>query len=117
MIEKDRRGVRGASNLKLVLISAGREQLFVRRTRQINVCAETHTILRVLEISPNEKAQAFHEHRLLLPSVITHFNVVGTDEGYTKLQTFGMCNGMPFSDFSGEFRVLMPTATGNVVGF
>ena len=24
-----------------------------------------------------------------------------------------MCNGMPFSDFSGEFRVLMSTATGN----
>ena len=49
---------------------------------------------------------------LLLRLLITHFEWVDTEEGYTKLQTFGMCNGMPFSDFSGEFRVLMPTANG-----
>ena len=50
---------------------------------------------------------------LLLCLLITHFDGVDTEEGYTKLHTFGMCNGMPFSDFSREFRVLMPTATGS----
>ena len=29
------------------------------------------------------------------------------------MHTFGMCNGMPFSDFSLEFRVTVPTATGS----
>ena len=41
------------------------------------------------------------------------FDGVDKEEGYTKLHTFGMCNGMPFSDFSREFRVLVPTATGS----
>ena len=48
---------------------------------------------------------------LLLRLLITYFDGVDTEEGYTKLHTFGMCNGMPFSDFSREFRVLVPTAT------
>ena len=50
---------------------------------------------------------------LLLRLLMTHFDGVDTEEGYTKLHTFGMCNGMPFSDFSREFRVLLPTATGS----
>ena len=50
---------------------------------------------------------------LLLRLLMTLFDGVDTEEGYTKLHTFEMCNGMPFSDFSGEFRVLMPTATGS----
>ena len=50
---------------------------------------------------------------LLLRLLMTHFYGVDTEEGYTKLHTFGMCNGMPFSDFSREFRVLVPTATGS----
>ena len=50
---------------------------------------------------------------LLLRLLITHFDGVDTDEGYTKLHTFGMCDSMPFSDFSREFRVLVPTATKN----
>ena len=54
-------------------------------------------------------AEAF---TLLLRLLITHFDGVDTPEGYTKLHTFGMCNGMPFSDFSREFRVLVATATG-----
>ncbi len=41
---------------------------------------------------------------LLLRLLITHFDGVDTEEGYTKLHTFGMCNGMPFSDFSGALR-------------
>ena len=49
----------------------------------------------------------------LLRLLMTHFDGVDTEEGYTKLQKFGMCNGMPFSDFSKEFRVLTPTATGS----
>ena len=49
----------------------------------------------------------------LLRLLMTHFDGVDTEEGYTKLHTFGMCNGMPFSDFSGEFCVLVPTATGS----
>ena len=50
---------------------------------------------------------------LLLRSLMTHLNRVDAKEGYTKLHTFGMCNGMPFSDFSWEFHVLVPTATGS----
>ena len=48
---------------------------------------------------------------LLLRLLMTHFDGVDTEEGYTKLHTFGMCTSMPFSDFSREFRVLVPTAT------
>ena len=50
---------------------------------------------------------------LLLRLLMTHFNRVDTEGGYTKLHIFGMCNGMPFSDFIREFRVLVPTATGS----
>ena len=50
---------------------------------------------------------------LLLRLLITHLDGVDTEEGYTKLHTYGMCNGVPFSDFSREFRVLVPTATGS----
>ena len=48
---------------------------------------------------------------LLLRLLITQNDGGDTEEGCTKLHTFGMSNGMPFSDFSGEFRVLVPTAT------
>ena len=48
---------------------------------------------------------------LLLRLLMTHFDGVDTEEGYTKLHTFRMCNGLPFSNFSREFRVLVPTAT------
>ena len=41
---------------------------------------------------------------LVLRLLITHIDGVDTKEGYTKLHTFGMCNGMPFSDFSGVSR-------------
>ena len=41
---------------------------------------------------------------LPLRLLITHFDGVDTEKGHTKLQTFGMCNGMPFSDFSGVSR-------------
>ena len=50
---------------------------------------------------------------LLLRLPITHFDGVDTEEGYPKLHTFGMCNGMPFSDFSRKFRALVPTPTGS----
>ena len=49
---------------------------------------------------------------LRLRLLMTHFNGVDTEEGYTKFHTFEMCNGMPVSDFSRDFRVLMPTANG-----
>ena len=49
---------------------------------------------------------------LLVRLLMTHFDGVDTEEGYTKLHTFEICNGMPFPDFSREFRVLVPTATG-----
>ena len=50
---------------------------------------------------------------LLLRLLMTHFDGVDTEEGYPKLHTFGMCNGMPFSDFSREFGVLVSSATGS----
>ena len=48
---------------------------------------------------------------LLLRLLITHFDGVDTEEGYTELHTSGMCTGMPFSDLSQEFRVLVPIST------
>ena len=50
---------------------------------------------------------------LMLRLLMLRFDGVDTEEGCTKLHTFGMCNGMPFSEFSEEFRVLVPTATGS----
>ena len=47
----------------------------------------------------------------LLCLLMTHFNGVDKEEGYTKLNTFGMCNGTRFSYFSREFRVSLLTAT------
>ena len=37
---------------------------------------------------------------------MTHFDGVDTEEGYTKLHTFGMCNGMPFLISVGSFAYL-----------
>ena len=50
---------------------------------------------------------------ILLRLLVTHFDRVDTGEGYTKLHTFGVCNGTPFSDFSREFRVLVSAVTGS----
>ena len=50
---------------------------------------------------------------LLLRLLIIHFDGVDTEESYTKLHSFGMCNGTPFSNFSRELRVLVSTATGS----
>ena len=50
---------------------------------------------------------------LLLRLLMTHLDGVDTEEGYTEFHIFEMCNGMPFSDFSWEFRVLVPIATGS----
>ena len=33
-------------------------------------------------------------------------------EGYTKFHALGMCNGMPFPDFSREFCIVVSSATG-----
>ena len=43
---------------------------------------------------------------LLLRLLITHFDGVYTEEGYTTLHTFGMCNGMPFLISIGSFAYL-----------
>ena len=50
---------------------------------------------------------------LLLRLLVTHFDRVDTGEGYTRLHTFGGCNGTPFSDFSWEVRVLVSAVTGS----
>ena len=47
----------------------------------------------------------------LLRVLMTNFDGVDTEEGYTKLHAFGICNGTPFADFSRDFRVLVSTAT------
>ena len=44
---------------------------------------------------------------------MTHFERVDTQEGYTKLRTFGECHGTPFYDFSRLFRALESTVTGS----
>ena len=50
---------------------------------------------------------------LLLRQLVTHFDRVDTREGYTKLHAFGVCDGMPFSYFSLEFRVLVSAVMGS----
>ena len=50
---------------------------------------------------------------LLLRLLMTHLDRVDTREGYTKLNTVGICDGTPFSDFRREFRVLVSTATAS----
>ena len=40
---------------------------------------------------------------LLLRLLMSHFEGLDTEESYTELHTFGMCNGMPFSDYLGSF--------------
>ena len=49
---------------------------------------------------------------LLLRLLMTYLDRVDTEECYTNLHSFGLCNGTPFSDFSREFCVLVSTATG-----
>ena len=44
---------------------------------------------------------------------MTHFDRVDTGKGYTKMHYFGVRKGTLFSDFSGEFRVLVSTITGS----
>ena len=43
---------------------------------------------------------------LLLRPLITHFDGFDTEEGYTKLHSFGMCIGMPFLISMGRFAYL-----------
>ena len=50
---------------------------------------------------------------LFLRLLVAHLDRVDTGEGYTKLHTFRVCNGTPFSDFSREFRVLVSAVTGS----
>ena len=49
---------------------------------------------------------------LLLRLLVTNFDRVDTVAGYTKLNTFGIRNGTPFSDFSREFRVFVSAVRG-----
>ena len=53
--------------------------------------------------------EAFDLFLLLLNS---HFDHAESGAGYKKLHTFGMPNGTPFCEFSGEFRVIVSAATG-----
>ena len=50
---------------------------------------------------------------LLLRLLVTPIDRVDTGEDYTKLRTFGVCNGTPFYYFSREFRVLVSAVTGS----
>ena len=45
--------------------------------------------------------------------LMTHFDLVDTGEGYTRLNSFGVCTGAPFCDFSRESRVLVSAVTGS----
>ena len=64
-------------------------------------------------LEPWKEASGPEAFILLLRLLMTHFDRVDTEKGYTKLHTFGMCNGTPFSDFGREFRVLVSIATGS----
>ena len=39
----------------------------------------------------------------LLRRLMTDFDRVDTGEGYTRLNSFGVCTGTPFGDFVGSF--------------
>ena len=39
----------------------------------------------------------------MLHLLMTHFDGVDTEKDYTKLNTFGMCDGTPYSYFSRDF--------------
>ena len=58
-----------------------------------------------------EGVSAPETFNLLLRRLMTHFNRVDTGEGYTRLDSFGVCTGTPFCDFSREFRVLVSAVT------
>ena len=61
----------------------------------------------------DERTSGPEAFTLPLRLLVTHFDRVDTGEGYTKLHTFGVCNGTPFSDLSREFRVLVSAVTGS----
>ena len=50
---------------------------------------------------------------LLLRLLVMHFDRVYTGEGYTKLHTFVVCDGTPFSFFSREFHLLVAAVAGS----
>ena len=58
-----------------------------------------------------EGASGPEAFNLLLRRLMTHFDRVDTAEGYTRLQSFDVCTGTPFCDFTREFRVLVSTVT------
>ena len=49
----------------------------------------------------------------LFPRLLSsRFDRVDLEAGYKKLHAFGVPTGTPFSNFSGEFRVVVSAATG-----
>ena len=50
---------------------------------------------------------------LLLRRLMTYCDRVDTWEGYTRLQSFVVCTGMLFCDFSREFHALVSVVTGS----
>ena len=60
-----------------------------------------------------EGASGPEAFNLLLRRLMTHFDRVDTGEGHTRLQSFGVCTGTPFCDFSREFGVLESAVTGS----
>ena len=50
---------------------------------------------------------------LLLHLLMTHFDLVDKGEGYTKLNSFGVCTGTPLCNFGREFHVLVSAVTGS----
>ena len=103
-----RNGARGRSAWAGSSISSGSSSSSSTDHSEVVVVADKEVSRAIADGASGPEAS-----NLLLRLLITHFDGVDTEEGYTKSHTFGMCNGMPFSGFSGKFRVLMPTATGS----
>ena len=59
-----------------------------------------------------EGASGPEAFNLLLRRLMAYFDRVDTGEGYTRPQSFGVCTGTPFCDFSREFRVLVSGRRG-----
>ena len=60
-------------------------------------------LFRQVSRDVEEGASGPETFNLLLRRVMTHFDRVDTEEGYTRLYSFGVCTGTPLCDFRREF--------------
>ena len=70
-------------------------------------------LFRQVSRDVEELASGPETFNLLLRRLMTHFNRVDTEEGYTRLHCLGACTGTPFRVFTRECGVLVSAVTGS----